>query len=181
METNTTNLYTITIPPMAKAMRNLSAILDKAVAHAETKATERRPVAAHTDALLRDRIIFDQFPLISQIQRVSDNAKGGAARLAGIEAPQMEDTEKSVEELQMRLQKTIEFIGSIDTSSIIGQEARQITLAYWPDKPMTAFGYATEYLMPNFYFHLVTAYAIMRKNGVEIGKNDFIGPMPFIK
>lgn len=174
-----TNLYAITIPPILKTLRSLSGILDKAYAHASSKASERRPAAYHMEAMLNDRIIFDQFSLLQQIQRVSDNAKGGAARLAGIEAPKMEDTEKTLEELKARIQRTIEFIETIDKNSIIGQEAREIVLPYWPDKKMSAIGYATEYLLPNFYFHAVAAYEIVRKNGVEIGKNDYIGQLPF--
>lgn len=174
------NLYSVTIPPIGKALRNLSGILDKAVSHAATKSSERHPVDVRAEAILQDRLIFDQFPLARQIQIATDNAKGGAARLAGIEAPKYEDTESTVEELKTRIAKTIEFIESIKPDQIIGQEERPVTLPYYPDKPMTAFGYATEYLLPNFYFHIVTAYSILRKNGVDLGKNDFIGGLPFI-
>jgi hypothetical protein len=178
---NETNLYSITVAPMAKTLRSLSGILDKAQAHAGTHATERRPASYFESALLNDRIIFDQFNLLQQVQRSSDNAKGGAARLAGIEVPTMEDTEQTFEELKVRIEKTIAFIESIDRNSIIGQEARPITLPYWPDRHMSALGYATEYLMPNFYFHVVTAYDIIRKNGVPVGKTDFIGSLPFVQ
>ncbi len=175
-----TNLYTITVPPMLKALRNISALLDKAVSHAATKSSERHPVDIRVEALLQDRLIFDQFPLVRQIQIASDNAKGGVARIAGVEAPKFEDTERTVEELKARIQKTIDFVESVKPEQLIGQEERPVTLPYFPDKPMTAFGYATEYLIPNFYFHIVTAYSILRKNGVEIGKTDFIGGLPFI-
>jgi hypothetical protein len=173
-----TNLYAITVPPMAKTLRSLFAILDKVAEHAHKHATERRPAGYFESALLNDHLIFDQFSLLQQIQRVSDNAKGGTARLAGLEAPAMEDTEKTVEELKARIEKTIAFIESVDKSSIIGQEARQVVLPYWQGKHLSAFDYATQYLMPNFYFHAVTAYDIVRKNGVPIGKTDYIGTLP---
>ena len=175
-----TNLYTMTIPPMAKTLRSLSVVLDKAAEAAQKHASDRRPASYFEDRLLNGYLIYDQFNLCQQIQRVSDNAKGGAARLAGIEAPAMEDTEKTIAELKARIEKTLSFIESIDQNLIIGQDARQITLPYWPDKHMTAFGYATEYLMPNFYFHAVTAYDIVRKNGIAVGKDDYIGSLPFV-
>jgi hypothetical protein len=172
-----TNLYTMTIPPIVKTLKNLSKILDKAAVHAESKKTAKR---TFEEALLNDRLIFDQFPLIAQVRIACDNGKGGAARLAGIEIPSFEDNEKTFAELKARVQKTIRFIESIKPEQIIRQETRPVTLPYFPDKPMTAFGYATEYLMPNFYFHVTTAYAIMRKNGITIGKSDYIGTYPFI-
>jgi len=175
-----TNLYTATIPPMAKTLRNLSALLDKAVSHAATKASERQPVDVRVEALLQDRLVFDQFPLVRQIQIASDNLKAGAARLAGIEAPKFDDTEHTVEELKERIQKTLDFIATVKPEQIAGREESPVTLPYYPDKPMSAFGYAMEYMLPNFYFHVVTAYSILRKNGIEIGKGDYIGGMPFI-
>lgn len=170
-----TNLYTSTIPPMMKALRALLKILDKAVAHAATKATERRPAAYFEEALLNDRLIFDQFPLIMQIQRISDNAKDGAARLAGIEAPRFEDSEKTILQLQERLKKTLDFLETIKPEQVIGQEERKVSLPYFAGTYFIAFEYAAEYLMPNFYFHYVTAYDILRKNGLDIGKADYIG------
>lgn len=176
-----TNLYTMTVPPMRKMLANLSAILDKAAAHAASKAEGRLTPEVHLDALLSQRLVFDQFDARRQIQIASDNAKNGAARLAGIEAPVFEDTEKTAAELKERLAKTIAFLDSIKPEQMVGQEDRQVTLPYWPDKPMTAFGYATEYLLPNFYFHAVTAYSILRKNGVDLGKADYIGSIPFLQ
>jgi hypothetical protein len=166
-----TNLYTITIPPMRSSLKALAAILDKAVEHAESKKTPRR---AFEEALLSDRIVFDQFPLSLQIQIATDNAKGGAARLAGIEAPKFEDNEKTFAELKARIDKTIAFLDTVKPEQVAGQEARKVELPYFPGKHLTAFDYATQYLMPNFYFHLVTAFAILRKNGVAIGKGDYL-------
>ena len=172
------NLYSMTIPPMEKSCEALSRILDKARAAAAQKATARRPAAYFEERLLRSQIIFDQFPFLMQIQRVSDNAKNGAARLAGVEAPPMEDTEKTIEELKNRLEKTITFLDSIKESDVIARENEPVTLPYWDGKNTSVFEYATEYLMPNFYFHYVTAYSILRGNGIEIGKDDYIGPLP---
>lgn len=174
-----TNLYTMTIPPMTKMLKNLSAILDKSVSHAATRSTERQPVDVRVEALLNDRLVFDQFNLLKQIQVVTDNAKGGAARLAGVEAPKFEDSEKTIEELKTRIAKTVAFLETIKPEQVIDQEERRVKLPYFPNE-MTAFGYATEYLMPNFYFHAVTAYAILRKNGIELGKTDYMGQLPFV-
>lgn len=175
-----TNLYTMTVPPMMKTLKNLSDILDKLSAHAATKQLGWHPAGMQEGNLLNDRLIFDQFPFVRQIQLASDNGKGGAARLAGVEAPKFEDNEKTVAELKARIDKTLKFMKTIKPEQIIGQEARRVSLPYWPDKEMTAFGYATEYLMPNFYFHVTTAYSILRKNGVDLGKSDYTGPMPFV-
>ena len=170
-----TNLYTITVPPMMKALGALSKILDKAAAYAESKKTPKR---TFEEALLNDRLIFDQFSLLMQIQRVSDNAKNGIARIAGIEAPKMEDAEKTVAELQARIEKTLAFLKTIKPEQLIGREEAKVSLPYWNGKSLTGFEYATEYLLPNFYFHLVTAYSILRKNGVDVGKDDYIGGLP---
>ena len=175
-----TNLYTITVPPMMKALGALSGLLDKLDAHAKNKQLEWHPAGMQEEALLNSRLISDQFPFVRQVQVACDNAKGGAARIAGIEPPKFEDTEKTVADLKARIDKTIEFLKTIKPEQIIGQEARKIVLPFWKDKEMTAFGYVTGYLIPNFYFHVATAYSILRTNGVQIGKADYIGPMPFI-
>ncbi|MFA7310069.1 MAG: DUF1993 domain-containing protein [Candidatus Paceibacterota bacterium] len=166
-----TNLYTVTIPPMKSGLTALMHILDRAAAHAESKKTTRR---SFEDALLADRIIFDQFPLLQQIQVASDNAKGGAARLAGVDVPKYDDAEKTISDLKARLEKTVAFLDGIAPEQIEGQEERKIELSYFPGKHFKAFDYATQYLMPNFYFHVVTAYAILRKNGVALGKADYL-------
>lgn len=156
---------------MKKRILALDTILDKAAALAESKRTERHN---YESALLNMRLTFDQFPLVMQVQRVSDNAKGGAARLAGIEAPSFEDNEKTFAELKVRLAKTVEFLDTIRPEDVAGHDDRKVTLHYFPGKYLTAGDYAREYLMPNFYFHVVTAYAILRNNGLAIGKSDYI-------
>jgi hypothetical protein len=175
-----TNLYNTTIPPMTKALKNLSSILDKLASHAAGKQLEWMPAGMQEDALLQSRLIADQFPFIRQVQVACDNGKGGAARLAGVDAPKFEDNEKTVAELKARIDKTIEFMATITADQVVGQEERKVSLPYWKDKEMTAFGYATEYLMPNFYFHVTTAYSILRKNGVDLGKADYMGTLPFV-
>lgn len=173
------NLYTSTIPVMRKSLVALSGIIDKAAAHASTKATDRAPVEKQMDALFNDRLVFDQFALGRQIQIATDNAKGGAARLAGIEAPQFDDTEKTVEEFKARLQRTIDFLDTVSESQIAGREDELIVLPYYPNKSLTGSEYAALYLIPNFFFHVTTAYAILRSQGVPLGKSDFIGQLPF--
>jgi hypothetical protein len=170
-----TNLYTVTVPVMRKALVALDAILDKAAAHAESKKTPRR---SFEDALLQSRLVFDQFPLVQQIQVACDNAKAGAARLAEVEVPSFEDTEQTIAQLKERIAKTTAFMDTIAPAQIIGKEDAKISLPYWDGKHLTGFEYATQHLLPNFFFHVTTAYAIMRKNGIELGKGDYIGGLP---
>ncbi len=173
-----TNLYTVTIPPMIKALSALSGILDKTASHAAHKQLEWHTPGMQEDALLNSRLISDQFPFVKQVQVACDNAKGGASRLAEIENPKHEDTEKTVAELKARIDKTVEFLKSIKPEQVIGKEGVSVSLPYWGGKSMDAFDYVTAYLIPNFYFHITTAYAILRKNGVELGKGDFMGELP---
>ncbi len=173
-----TNLYTVSIPPMIKALSALSGILDKLSSHAKGKQLEWHPAGMQEEALLSSRLISDQFPFIRQVQVACDNAKVAAARLAGIEIPKFEDNEKTVAELKARIDKTIAFVKTIKPEQIIGKDGIDISLPYWGGKHLTGFDYVTEYLMPNFYFHVTTAYAILRMNGVDIGKADYMGELP---
>jgi hypothetical protein len=170
-----TNLYSVTIPPILKSLESLSKLLDKAAEYAASRKTPRQDFE---EALLQSRLVFDQFPLVRQIQIASDNAKSVAARLAEIEVPKYEDTEKTIAELKERLDKTIKFVKSIKPEQIIGKENIKISLPYWEGKYLTGFEYVTEQLLPNFYFHVTTAYSILRKNGLHIGKGDYIGKLP---
>lgn len=165
-----TNLYTITIPPFIRALENLSGILDKATEHAGMKKSD----AEH---LLNDKLVFDQFPLVRQVQIACDNAKGTAARMAGIEMPKFEDGEKTPEELKVRIEKTVAFLKAISPEAVIGQEEREIEIYFLPGKQLPALEYVLTLALPNFYFHMVTAYSILRKNGVDIGKSDYIGQL----
>jgi len=173
-----TNLYSITIPPMVKALTAFSGVLDKLVAHAAQKQQSWQPAGMQESALLTSHLISDQFPFVKQVQVATDNAKGGAARLAEIEIPKFEDTETTVAELKARLDKTIGFLNTITPEQIIGKEKVKVSLSYWDGKSLEGFEYVTQYLIPNFYFHLTTAYSILRANGVDIGKADYMGPLP---
>lgn len=178
MSAHETNLYTITIPPMTKSLKALAGVLDKLSAHAVKKQLEWHPAGMQEEALLQSRLISDQFPFIRQVQIACDNAKGCAARVAGIEIPKFDDTEKTVAELKARIDKTIEFLTAIKPEQLIGREDERVSLPYWGDKSMSCFEYVNYYLLPNFYFHLTTAYSILRKNGVDLGKDDYMGDLP---
>jgi hypothetical protein len=173
-----TNLFTVTIPPMIKTLSALHKLLDKVDTHAKSKQLEWHPAGLQEDALMQARLISDQFPFVRQIQVACDNAKGCAARLAEIEIPKFEDNEKTVAELKSRIEKTIEFLKTIKPEQIKGKEGVKVALPYWGGKSLDGFTYVTEYLIPNFYFHVATAYSIMRSNGVSIGKDDYIGGLP---
>ena len=170
-----TNLYTVTIPPLTKALTALKGILEKAKAHTDTK---KLSWMDFEHALLTDKLVFNQFDFLKQVQVACDNVKGAAARLAEVEVPKHEDNEKTFDELVERIDKTLAFVATIKPEQIIGKEDIKINLSYWKDKHLTGFEYATEYVLPNFYFHLTTAYAILRKNGVDIGKDDYMGGLP---
>lgn len=165
----TASLYDFTVPAFIRALTNLSRQLDKAHAHAGQK-------KADFTAFAESRLIADMRPLTSQIQIATDNAKGGAARLAGIDAPRFEDTEKTYDELKARIAKTLDFLASIKPEQFAGAETREVVLKF-PNVTLNFNGqdYVTKFLLPNFYFHVTMAYALMRKNGVEIGKTDYLG------
>lgn len=166
------SIYTMTIAPMTRALENLEKILDKAVMHAGMKKAD----ATH---LLQDRLVFDQFPFVRQVQIASDNAKAAAARLSGQEPPKFEDVEKTPEELKARIHKTLGYVRGIDPDAFKGAEDRTIVMPhYYGGGSLTGYEYATTYILPNFYFHVATAYAILRKNGVDIGKGDYLGALP---
>ena len=175
-----TNLYTVTVPPMIKSLNALSKLLGKAEQHTKGKQLSWHPKGLQENALLNSRLISDQFPLVQQVQVACDNAKNGVARLAGIKPPAHKDTEKTIKELKARIAKTVKFLKTIKPEQLMGRESEKISLGFWGNKKMTAFGYTTGYLIPNFYFHVATAYSILRTNGMSIGKSDYIGGMPFI-
>lgn len=170
-----TNLYTVTVPVFIKSLEALSGVLKKAEAHAKERSTPKRDFA---DALLNDRIVFDQFPLIRQVQIATDNAKNSLKRIGGIDVPAFDDTEKTFDELQQRIAKTIEILKSAPEDAIKGKEEVSVSLPYWEGKTLTGSEYVLQYLIPNFFFHVTTAYAIVRKNGIVVGKGDFTGPLP---
>ncbi len=174
-----TNLYTITVLPMMKTLESFSGILDTAIAHAEKKGTDWYPGTKRMEDLLQSRLVFDQFQLVHQIQVACDNAKNGTSRIAAIEVPKFEDNEKTGPEVKERLEKTIAYLKTIKPEQLNGREESRVEVPYHPKMTLSAFEYATLYLMPNFYFHIVTAYSIIRKNGVEIGKSDLLNHLPW--
>lgn len=163
------SMYQASVPAFQQTLTALSAILDKAAAHA---------AAAGTDPaeLVSARLAPDMFPLSRQVQIATDHAKGAAARLAGREAPKYEDNETTLEELKARIAKTLDFISSVEVPEIDGSEEKEITLAL-RDRTLNFTGqrYLVHFALPNFYFHATTAYDILRHKGVPIGKRDFMG------
>jgi hypothetical protein len=165
----TISMYQASAPRFANALKNLSAILDKASAHAEAKKIDPA-------VLLGSRLYPDMLPLLRQVQIASDNAKGAVARLAGVEVPKYEDTEETFADLKQRIAKTIDFVSSFKPAQIDGSEEKDITLKLGPrEVTWKGMTYLLGFALPNFYFHVVTAYDILRHDGVEVGKRDFIG------
>jgi len=162
-------MYQASIPVFVRMLGNLSAILDKAAAHAETKKIDPA-------IFVNARLAPDMFPLSRQVQIATDMVKGCAARLAGIEVPSYEDNETTFADLQERITKTVAFLQSVSASQIDGSEDRKITLKFG-SKELNFLGqaYLLDFVLPNFHFHLTTTYAILRHNGVEIGKKDYVG------
>jgi uncharacterized protein len=163
-------MFQASVPVFARMLKNLSAILTKAEAYAEARKIDPA-------ALLGTRLFPDMFPLTRQVQLSADFAKNTAARLAGVEIPKFPDEEKSFAELQQRLARTRDFVKSLTAAQIDGSEQREINLTI-AGEPITFTGqdYLLHFALPNFYFHLTAAYAILRHCGLEIGKRDFIGP-----
>ena len=166
----TISMYAASIPIWKHMLGNLSAILHKAAEHAQSRKIDE-------EAFLRSRLFPDMLPLIKQIQIVTDQAKGGAARLAGIEVPKYEDSESTFEQLQARLSKTIAFLDSIAPAQVDGSENRDIVLQFGARKEeRKGQDYLLKFVNPNFYFHMSIAYGLLRHGGVELGKKDFVGP-----
>jgi len=162
------SLYDVSIPVYIRMLGNLAHFLDKADAHAQEAGVDP---ATYADASLG----HGMFNLARQIQLASDSAKGGAARLAGIEAPAMPDEEKTFPELVVRIQKTIAFLEGIKREQVDGREDAEIVLKL-PSRSMefTGLSFLTTFSLPNFLFHVTTAYAILRSQGVPLGKMDFL-------
>ena len=162
-------MYQASIPSFLRMLGNLSAILDKAAAHAEAKKID-------PSIFVNARLAPDMFPLSRQIQIATDMVKGCAARLAGIDVPSYEDNETTFAELQARITKTKEFLQSVSAPQIEGSEDRQITVKFG-SRELSFLGqdYLFDFVIPNFHFHLTTTYTILRHNGVEIGKKDYTG------
>jgi hypothetical protein len=163
------SMYEACIPPTVRALNNLAAVLEKAKAHAESKKIDE-------SAFIGSRLYPDMFTLARQVQIASDSAKGGAARLAQAEAPAFEDNETTFAQLVERCRKTVTFLETLKAGQFEGAEDRTVT---WKtrtaDKSMQGMPYLLNHVLPNVYFHCTTAYALLRHNGVEVGKQDFLG------
>ncbi|MCO4889413.1 DUF1993 domain-containing protein [Cupriavidus sp. WGtm5] len=163
------SMYDVSIPPFVRALGHLDAILAKGAAHAQAQGMD-------PGDLIQARLIADMDPLPAQVQRASDAAKGCAARLAGIEVPSFADTETTFAELQDRIGRTIVFLEQITPAQLEGSEQRVVELKL-PQGPLRFDGksYLLGFALPNFYFHVTTAYDILRHKGVQIGKRDYLG------
>lgn len=163
-------LYELSIVPMLRALRNLDAIVAIAEAHAEADD------ALHPATLIQARLHPNMRPFVFQIRTATDTAKGAAARLTGVEAPSWEDDEKTFAQVHERLGKAIEYLSGFAANDFIGAENKSIELTLGPEPThFTGTSYLSNFAVPNFFFHVTTAYNILRDNGVVIGKRDFLG------
>ena len=167
---STPYMYTTSVPVFKQLLNSLSAILTKAEAYAAEKKFEPA-------VLLNTRLYPDMFPLIRQVQVAADFAKSVSARLAGVEVPVYEDKEQTFADLQARISKTLSFIESLTPAQFEGSETREIVLRPGTpkEKKLVGHNYLINYGLPQFFFHVTTAYAILRSNGLEVGKGDFMG------
>ena len=165
------SMYQASVPLMTKMLINLKAILQKAATHAKAKKIEE-------SALLNARLYPDMFVLTRQVQIGCDFARATAARLAGLEPPAYEENEQSLAELVSRIDRSVDYLQSLKPQQIDGSEAREIVRPVRGEpKKFTGINYLLQVALPNFFFHVTTAYAILRHNGIEIGKYDYIGAL----
>ncbi|MDK6076860.1 DUF1993 domain-containing protein [Massilia varians] len=164
------SMYSASVPVFQKMLRALAGVLEKAEAHAQQHKIEPA-------ALLQARLFPDMFPLVGQVLIATDFAKGASARLAGVEVPRYDDTEQSFAELQQRITKTLGYIESLPRAAFDASGERAVTHGAGERARHFERGddYLTGFVLPNFFFHVTTAYAILRHNGVPIGKRDFLG------
>jgi uncharacterized protein len=165
-------LYEITVPQFKKMLNNFQLILDKAAAFADHKKIEG-------EVLLNSRLAPDQFNFIRQIQIMCDTAKLCTSRLTGQEAPTHPDTEKTLNELRERIKSTVSYLEKFSAKDFTESAKRKISQPRWEGKWLTGEEFVLNHALPNFYFHMTTAYSILRHNGVDIGKKDYLGKMPF--
>ena len=166
------SMYQASVPALTHTLGNLRSILKKAAAHVEAKKLD-------PSTLINFRLFPDMFPLSRQVQIATDMSKSCVARLAGVEPPKWEDNEKTFDELIARIDKAIDYMKGFKPAQIDGSESRDVVLKS-PRGEMKFKGepFLAHFILPNFYFHATTAYNILRHNGVDLGKMDFIGPAP---
>lgn len=163
------SLYQASVPVFIHMLNNLAEVLKKGAAHATVRKID-------PSVLVNSRLFPDMFPLARQVQIATDGAKGGAARLAGLESPKYEDNESSFPELLARIEKTVAYLKTFKPGQIDGAEDRTITLKIGGQNlTFQGLPYLLNFVIPNFYFHITTAYNILRHGGVEIGKQDYLG------
>jgi uncharacterized protein len=165
------SIHTLAVEQVTHTLKQLLGLLDKGVAYAEQKKFD-------ASVLVNARLAPDMHPLSKQIQIISDTAKFGVARLSGIDAPKFEDNEKTIDELKARIRKTLDFVQSASASAFEGGEDRDVKIAL-PNRTLEMNGltYLRGWLLPNFFFHVSMVYAILRHNGVDVGKRDFLGDL----
>ncbi len=163
------SMYQAFVPGVSNTLQALAQVLAKGAAHCEARKIDPA-------AFLQARLFPDMFPLVKQVQIACDMAKGGVARLAGIDNPKFDDTETSFADLQARIDRTLAFMRSVSPEQIDGSEGKAITLTL-PSRTIEFTGqqYLTAFVIPNVYFHATTAYNLLRQGGVELGKRDFLG------
>jgi len=165
------SIYDASVPVFVRALTNLKGVLEKGAAHAAAKKIDE-------SAFVQARLFPDMFPLASQVQIATDMARAGAARLAGGDPPSFEDKEATLAELIARVERTIEFVKTVPAAKFEGADARTITRPVrGQPKTFTAINYLQQFILPNLFFHTTMAYALLRHNGVELGKSDFIGAL----
>jgi hypothetical protein len=165
----TLSMYQASVPVYSQFLTALSGVLKKASAHAEAKKID-------PSVLINARLAPDMRPLSFQIQTTTDQAKGSLARLAGVDIPSFPDTETTFDEFQTRITKTLDFVKTFKPGQIDGTEEKDIVLTFGTQKyPFKGQSYLLQFVLPNFYFHTAMTYAILRHNGVELGKRDFMG------
>jgi hypothetical protein len=163
-------MYDITIPPLKKTLTNLAQLLKKGEAYAIAKEVD-------PTLLIESRLYIDMYPLKRQVQIATDMSKGAAARLAGIDIPVYEDNETTFEALQARIEKTIAFLDSVTPQQLEQSDSKQVTITVRKvDIQFIGLDYLQKWVLPNVYFHVTTAYNIMRHQGVVLGKSDYLGP-----
>jgi hypothetical protein len=166
------HFYILAVRQPRKLLVQLDKWIEHAIAHAEK-------VPFDPNVLLTARLAPDMFPFVRQVQTACDNAKFGAARLSRREAPKHPDTEATLDDLRARIASVIEWLDALPSSDFAEADTRVIALPFMPGKTLTGAEYLVEMANPNLYFHLSMAYAILRHNGVPLGKRDFLGPIDF--
>lgn len=164
--------YKIIVEQFSKSLSNLSSILDKSAKQADSKKVDFK-------VLLNSRLIADQFPLIRQIQIACDTAKFAASRVTGKDAPTNDDTEMTLDEIKNRIASVISYLNTFKESDFESAKDRKVSQPRWEGKYLTGEEYLLQHALPNVYFHITTAYAILRANGLDIGKKDYLGEMPY--